>query len=798
MTVAQVIIDIPAQQTNRPFDYLVPPSLTADIQVGMRVLVPFGTKLRQGFVIQLQNDSDFSGKLKTITRLLDLKPVLSPEMLALAHDLAQTTQSFMIRCLQVMLPNALNAKYRQQVLFLQPRRLVLQQMLASVTLDGNDCLPHKMSVHEQAAVLKAQRQGLIRIQQLIAQRGQIKYTTVYRLNAEFKNWQSAAQELPSQAHAQIKVLSFLSEHPLFKGTAKDFQLLLKATPTTLKTLVNKQFLVAESVELHRLIREKQKLSKPKQLTDEQQQAVTAIVESFSDAQPRPWLLEGVTGSGKTEVYLHCIQEVLNRGQQALFLVPEIGLTAQMVQRVTSRFGQQVAVLHSRLSIGERYDEWRRIERQEAQVVIGARSAIFSPLQHLGLIILDEEHDASYKQEEMPRYHTRNVAIWRSHYHHCPVILGSATPSLESRARAEKKRYQFLRLTKRPLQSQLPQVKIVDLKESEFVDSQRLLSQTLMSQLQQTLDRQEQAVLLLNRRGYAAFLQCRECGTVLQCPNCDISLTVHQQANLLQCHYCGFQTPLVAICPHCHSDHLRAMGVGTEQVEKLLAHILPQARVIRMDVDTTRKKNSHQKLIDQFMRHDADILLGTQMVAKGLDFPLVTLVGVINADTTLNFPDFRAGERTFQLLTQVSGRAGRGQKPGQVIIQTYNPENYAIQLAAKQDYETFFRFEMGLRHRGGYPPYYFTTLIKISALEEDQAAETAFKCCQEVKQLVSAQAVVLGPTPPLVARINQRYYYQILIKYKHEPAFSQWLSQLLHTHQGSDVQISIDQEPLQVS
>ena len=535
------------------------------------------------------------------------------------------------------------------------------------------------------------------------------------------------------------------------------------------------------------------------LNAEQQVAVETILQSVQEQQSQTYLLEGITGSGKTEVYLQVIAEVLNQGKTAIMLVPEISLTPQMVQRFKSRFGEHVAVMHSGLSQGEKYDEWRKIERGEAEVVVGARSAIFAPIENIGVIIVDEEHEASYKQEEPPRYHARDLAIWRSEYHHCPVVLGSATPSLESRARAQKNVYQRLRLTQRANQAAtLPTIDVVDMRQEVENGNVSSFSMSLQEKLQERLEKNEQSVLLLNRRGYSSFVMCRDCGYVLPCPNCDISLTLHMDSKTMKCHYCGHEERIPYRCPNCGQDKIRYYGTGTQKVEEELQTLLPDSRILRMDVDTTRRKGAHEKILRTFGEGQADILLGTQMIAKGLDFPNVTLVGVLNADTALNLPDFRSSERTFQLLTQVSGRAGRAEKPGEVIIQSFNPEHYAIQLAKAQDYEDFYTKEMYIRHRGDYPPYYFTVQITASHPEENEAAKQMFQIATKLKQGLSPQAILLGPTPNAIMRVNNRYFYQVIIKYKQEPMLQPLLKEILTDTQRATargLKLSIDAEPM---
>ena len=468
----------------------------------------------------------------------------------------------------------------------------------------------------------------------------------------------------------------------------------------------------------------------------------------------------------------------------------------MVQRFKERFGNRVAVLHSGLNPGEKHDEWQKIKEGRADIVVGARSSVFAPLENIGIIILDEEHESTYKQDDTPRYHARDIAIWRGKYHHCPVVLGSATPSLESRARAEKGVYRLLRLTKRAKHQPLPQVHVLDMKQ-EFLAQKGSFSKRLLQALEDRLEKGEQSVLLLNRRGYSSFIMCRDCGYVLECPNCDISLTLHMDTKVMKCHYCGHEEGIPNHCPKCHSRQIRYFGTGTQKLQEELEQLLPTARVIRMDVDTTRKKGQHEALLKQFEEQKADILIGTQMIAKGLDFPNVTLVGVVNADTALNIPDFRAAEKTFQLLTQVAGRAGRGDKAGEVFIQTYNPDHYAIQLAQNHYYEAFFAQEMKMRHLAHYPPYYFTVMITVSSEQEYAAQKQAYEIRKVLEGKLSSQSVLLGPSAKSIARMNNRYYYQLIIKYKKDPVLDILLHEVLVNTQStpqSKVAVSIDVEP----
>ncbi len=537
------------------------------------------------------------------------------------------------------------------------------------------------------------------------------------------------------------------------------------------------------------------------MTDEQQIALDHIAASADEQKAETFLLHGVTGSGKTEVYLRAIKRVLDKGKEAIVLVPEISLTPQMTSRFKERFGPLVAVMHSALSAGEKYDEWRKIKRGEVKVVVGARSAIFAPFENIGIIILDEEHESTYKQDDTPRYHARDVAIKRAEYYNCPVILGSATPSLESYARASKGVYTMLTLTKRPKDQALPTVTVVDMREELKTGNRSMFSLPLAEAIRIRLEKGEQIVLFLNKRGFSSFVLCRDCGTVVECPNCDISLTYHRAHEQLKCHYCGHEERVPLVCPECKSEHIRFFGTGTQKAQEEIAKLFPTARVLRMDVDTTRQKGSHERLLRQFSEGQADILLGTQMIAKGLDFPNITLVGVLAADTTLHLADFRAAEKTFQLMTQVSGRAGRHELPGEVFIQTYSPEHYAIELAKAQHYEPFYNMEMAARRQYGYPPFYFVTLVQFTHEDLLKVADFAEKGARYLKQNLSADTVVIGPTASAISRVNNRYRYQCLIKYKKEPKLTETLQQLIKYYRTdwikSGLTMTVDVEPASI-
>ena len=530
------------------------------------------------------------------------------------------------------------------------------------------------------------------------------------------------------------------------------------------------------------------------LNSEQEVCVNKVVNSFGIS--KTFLLYGVTGSGKTEVYMNIIEKAINNGMSAIMLVPEISLTPQIVERFALRFGDNIAILHSGLSDAEKYDEYRKITMGKVKIVVGARSAIFAPLTNIGIIIIDEEHTATYKQENHPRYHARDIAILRSKYHNCPIVLGSATPSLESFARAMNKNYELLVMKKRANNMVLPNVHIVDMKE-EIKRGNYTFSKLLIDKINEKISKGEQVILLLNRRGYSPLIKCSKCGEVEKCPNCDISLTYHKSSDSLRCHYCNYTKKCPSKCMKCGSTDIKGIGLGTEKLEQEIIDKF-KARVIRMDADTTSKKGMHEKIIKEFGEGKYDILLGTQMIAKGLDFPKVTLVGVINADMSLCVPDFRSSERTFQLLSQVSGRAGRGKYPGEVIIQTFNPEHYSIRYAKNHDYLNFYKEEMAIRKQLNYSPYYFITLVRISCKDYEEGFKHANKIKDYLEKNLSSDTILLGPTMASMFKINNIYNYQCIIKYKKDLKLKDTLINIDNIYKTNNkVNVEIDVDPIRL-
>jgi len=584
---------------------------------------------------------------------------------------------------------------------------------------------------------------------------------------------------------------FEKQKELINKLLQNKELKINIIDSTIKTLIKNSIIALEKREVYRYNYVTTKQDKRVELNEEQQHVVNTILNNKDISHT--YLLYGVTGAGKTEVYMNIIENVIKDNKTAIMLVPEISLTPQIVERFILRFGNNVAILHSGLSDGEKYDEYRKIINNQVKIVVGARSAIFAPIKNLGIIIIDEEHTSTYKQDNHPRYHARDVARLRSEYHNCPLLLGSATPSLESMARACNKVYTLLTITKRAGNSHLPNVYVIDMKD-EIKKGNNIFSSFLDNKIKEKLSKNEQVILLLNRRGYTSIETCNKCGETIKCPNCDISLTYHKTSDMLRCHYCGYAIKKYLRCPKCNSDDLKDFGLGTQKLEEELNKRY-DAKVIRMDIDTTSKKGEHQKIIEDFGNHKYDILIGTQMIAKGLDFPLVTLVGVINADNSLNIPDFRSSERTFQLLSQVSGRAGRSNKKGEVIIQTFNNEHYSILLAKHHDYLTFYKEEMKIRKMLNYSPYYYIILVKISTKDYELSFSESKKIGDYLRKNLSSTTYVLGPAMANIFKVDNVYYQQCIIKYKKDDKLRKVLTTIdNHYKNNNKVNVEIDIEP----
>lgn len=709
--VAEVLVEI--EKLDKTFTYLIPSNL--NIQIGIRVLVPFGRQKLEGFVVAIKDEIPSEYKLKEIIEVIDDSPILNNELLKLGKYLSKKTLCTLTSAYQTMLPSALKAKVNTKI----------------------------------------NKKTVLYIKKIK------EYTPVTEKEEIILN-------LLSNKDISLKEANSISSYVVNK-------------------LIDKGIIEKYEKEVYRLEEEIGKQDKEKKLTEEQKMVISKInLNSF-----KPYLLHGVTGSGKTEVYMQLIKKVINKNKQALVLVPEISLTPQLVETFKKRFGNDIAILHSHLSKGEKYDEWRRIVRKEVNIVIGARSAVFAPLTNVGIIIIDEEHSNTYKQENNPRYNAIDIGLYRAKFYNCPIVLGSATPSIESYTRAKTNIYELLEMKNR-VNNNLPKVTLVDMKE-EIRKKNNIFSQLLKDKINEKLNNNEQVIILLNRRGYTTITTCNNCGFTHKCPNCDIPLTYHLKSKKMVCHYCNYETNKLFKCPNCGSTDIKERGMGTEKLEEEITKEFSKAKVVRMDVDTTRTKQAHKKIITDFENEKYNILIGTQMIAKGLDFPKVTLVGVINGDATLNIPDFRSGERTFQLLNQVAGRAGRSSLLGEVIIQGFNTDHYSLICAKNHDYLSFYNEEMKIRKILKYPPFYNLCLIKIQGINATKCEEESNKIITYLKNNLKDE-IILGPTTAMIPKVNNIYYYQIIIKYKDTKKIYQYLKFINDKYANNKITVGIDFNP----
>lgn len=699
---ADIIINISHEALDRVFGYKVPFSLISEIRVGQQVVVPFGRGNREqkGYVVRLSPEIDYDkSKVKEILRIETNHVGVESKMIELAAWIRKNYGSTMIQALKTVLP--------VQDKVARKAHKYIELLLDSV--HGPAMLDEYFSKH---------------------------YTAKARLLAALLDHRTIPWEMAAK---DLKISRSTIDSMEKEGVIRVITEYYYRTPGT-----------------HCV-----KKKPPKVLNRQQQDLADEFREDFLQGKRKTYLLHGVTGSGKTEVYLAVIEEVLRQEKQVIVLIPEIALTYQTVTRFTERFGDKVSILNSRLSKGEKYDQWLRAKNGDAKIVIGPRSALFVPFSNLGLIIIDEEHEGSYKSEQTPKYHARETAIEKARMEHASVILGSATPSLESYQNALSGRYRLWELTKRAKKAMLPNVYIEDLREELKSGNRSMFSRRLKRLIEDRLHRGEQVMLFLNRRGYAGFVSCRSCGHVMECPHCDVSMTYHRDGTL-KCHYCGYEQPMVKQCPQCGSPYVAAFGLGTQKVEAALYREFSNAKVLRMDMDTTRKKHSHEEILAAFSNGEADILVGTQMIVKGHDFANVTLVGILAADLSLHANDYRAGERTFQLLTQAAGRAGRGEKAGEVVIQTYSPEHYSIVTAAKQDYHEFYQEEISYRTMLKYPPLWQMLVIFLSGEDNEQVKALAETMAGMVRHM---GLMVIGPSEAGFGKINDQYRRVIYIKDK---------------------------------
>ena len=749
--VAEVIINRGAKKLNRTFDYNIPKELEELILVGSKVLVPFGNggKLTEAFVVGLKETSQF--EVKDIAKL---EENLTDKQIDLAKWMAKRYFCNVSDCIKLMLTPGTRNKDKEK-------------RIQDKTIN--------------CVYLKKDREEI--------------------------DFEIETKKIKSEK--QKRVLNFIKDNE--GATVPEIEMFTDCARGIVNTLVKNGYLeiVEKKVERNPLLRRDCAKTYKLNLTEEQENAYKCVEESINHKQYQQFLLYGVTGSGKTEVYLQLIEKVLNIGKNAIVLVPEISLTPQMLDRFISRFGkEEIAILHSKLSIGERHDEWERIREKKARIVIGARSAIFAPIENIGIIIIDEEHDSSYKSETNPRYHAKEIAKILAKENQAPLVLGSATPDMTTFYNATNEdafgntKIKLLTLTKRANQSSLPKVEIIDLKQELANGNRSMLSMELYNSIEENLKQKRQTILFLNRRGYSTFIMCRNCGYTVKCPNCNISMTYHSYERKLKCHYCGHEENIVTICPECHSDKIRYFGTGTQKLEQEIHKQFPTASTIRMDIDTVTKKNSHEVILNTFKNENIDILIGTQMVVKGHHFPNVTLVGVIAADSSLNIDDYRANERTFQILTQVAGRAGRENLSGKVVIQTYNPDNFSIICAQKQNYDLFYETEIALRKQLKYPPFCDIILIGLNSYQELEIKKVSSKIYQYLEQRLNKEEFkVLRPMPCPIDKIQNRYRWRIIIKGKMTEEANEILNACLkeiYQENIRDTRIAIDVNPNNMS
>ncbi len=739
--IAEIIINRTAKRLNRTFDYKVPIELEELIMIGSTVLVPFGksSTLEEGYVVGIKENTTYEVK-----EIVKVKHNLTEKQIELAKWMAKRYFCNVSDCIKQMLtPGTKNKKTEKNVQDKTINAVYLKKEIDEIQFD--------------------------------IEMGKIK------------------------SEKQKKILQFLKSNE--GATVPEIELFTDGSRAIVKTLEKNGYveIIEKKIERNPLANKKIQKTENLKLTDEQQSAYNKVALDITTNSYEQFLLYGVTGSGKTEVYLQLIGKALEQNKTAIVLVPEISLTPQMIDRFIARFNKdEIAVLHSKLSIGERYDEWNKIKEGKAKIIIGARSAIFAPTENIGIIIIDEEHDSSYKSEAIPKYDAKEIAKKIAKENNCPLLLGSATPDLVTYYKAQQGKITLLELTKRANNSKLPEVEIVDLKMELANGNRSMLSVKLHDEIEQNLKDKRQTILFLNRRGFSTFIMCRECGYTVKCKNCNISMTYHKTENKLKCHYCGYEENVVTICPECHSDKIRYFGTGTQKLEQEINKIFPEASTIRMDIDTVTKKNSHEEILNKFKNENIDILIGTQMVVKGHHFPNVTLVGVIAADSSLNIDDYRANERTFQILTQVAGRAGREQLDGKVVIQTYNPDNFSIICAQKQDYEMFYNTEIALREQLKYPPFCDIILIGFNSLSEKELIDASTKIYNYLKTNLNGQEFnVLKPMPSPIDKIQNRYRWRIIIKGNMTEAANNVLNTCLRKFYNSNyknTRVAVDVNP----
>lgn len=786
--IAKVIVDVNSKQLDRPFDYRVPNKFRDTLSPGMRVMVPFGKRIIMGFVISINNTTSIEG-VKDIIDIFDLYPALSEELLNLGMFISEETGCNKVQAFQAMLPSAMKAKYKKGIKVINYDKLHID---LKKIFENRSIIEYSSDLSEYINLIskEVKNRNLDYIYD-VKDSTSIKFNKYLLLNKDF-NYDDVLNDL-NRAKKQRDIIEYLASKSTMILESKLIND-CKTSKGTVKSLINKGYITEIEEDYYRDLGLSDFKDKVVVFNNDQKLVYSKIQKGILENSSNTYLLRGVTGSGKTEIYLKAIEEVMSNGKEAIMLIPEISLTPQMIKRFKGRFKDDVAILHSRLSINEKYDEWRKIINGDAKIALGARSAIFAPFSNLGLIIIDEEHESTYKQDTTPKYSAIEIAKKRIDNYKATLILGSATPSVESYARAQHGVFNLVELNKRANDLPLPKSIIIDMKNEKMISDSKLISTPMYREILDRINNKEQVILLLNRRGYNNFILCKDCGNVIKCDNCDISLTYHKYKDKLVCHYCGLEKPVPTKCPTCASSDLSYMGIGTQKAEEDLMNLFPNARILRMDMDTTSKKGSHEKIIKAFEDGEADILLGTQMISKGLDFPNVTLVGILSIDATLNLPDYRSGERTFQLIAQVAGRAGRHEKEGQVLIQTYNPDHYSIKYASEHDYLSFYENEMNIRRLGKYSPYFYVEQIVISDKIQKNVFKEGSHVIRVLKKHLSDKAIILGPTIPYISKVNNYFRTQIIIKYKRENNLLLAYKKLIEYFESSSSSIAIDRYP----
>lgn len=783
---------------DRLYSYAVPPEMK--LSVGCRVIVPFGRGniKKQGMVFNVY-ESETEG-LKAIISVIDTEPVLNTEAIKMCEYLQENVFCTYYDAVNIMLPAGIthkiinfysaNTEFSCDSLLNDQEKSVFEFLSKNGEKAENDIIS-KLSVSKELLLSLCEREALVK-----------NSDTKQKMTDATQKWVRLNEDALSGVKLtprQREVVDVLTD--IETASVKELRYFTGVSVSVIENLIKKGILICFEKQVFRRPYRSNNILKQNEivLTEEQQTAFDGLKEKLESEKPEVALLYGVTGSGKTSVFLKLVDEVSAKGKGVIVMVPEIALTPQMIDIFTNRYGNKIAVFHSALSLGQRMDEWKRIKNGDALIAIGTRSAIFAPFSDLGLIIIDEEQEHTYKSEKSPRFHTRELAKFRAAYHNGLLCLASATPSVESFTMAKSGKYSLFTLKNRYGNAILPTVETVDMKKEILNGNSSPISQTLYEAVSEVLNNKKQAILLLNRRGHNTYISCPDCGYVATCPNCSISMTYHSANKRLMCHYCGYSVSIGQKCPECGKEHLKFMGVGTQKAQEELQTLFPNAKILRLDADSTVSRESYSTYLSAFAKGEYDILLGTQMVAKGLDFPNVTLVGVLGADSAMYSEDFRSFERLFSLLTQVVGRAGRGDIPGRAIIQTVNPESNIIELAKNQDYDTFYSEEILSRKLLTYPPYCDICVVSSQSVSREDATNAINGIFSKIKEMLKGEysdvkLIILGPAPSGVAKINNRYRYRMIIKCKNNKKFRSMIKKATDIKLVNDVVVSVDINP----